>query len=312
MKKIACIDIGTNSVRMIVLDTERACIEAEKYMETTRIGHGVDESKMLSEEGMKRTTDALETYYNLAKEKEVDEIIAIATSAVRDAKNRDVFLEQVKNIGIDVEMISGSEEARLGFLGVIKGMALSGLVKPEENILVIDIGGGSTEMIVGNQAGIIYDKSLDIGAVRLHDKFVTEDPVPLLEQQDMADYIRLIIKPELNKISEYDIKMIIGIGGTISTAGSMALGMEVYDRKRIHNYYVPLDIVYQLNRKLLSQTVEERQLHKGLQPKRADIIPCGFMILQLILLALEKDGISISEYDNLEGLFFDKMDSITS
>lgn len=312
MKKIACIDIGTNSVRMIVLDTERACIEAEKYMETTRIGHGVDESKMLSEEGMKRTTDALETYYNLAKEKEVDEIIAIATSAVRDAKNRDVFLEQVKNIGIDVEMISGSEEARLGFLGVIKGMALSGLVKPEENILVIDIGGGSTEMIVGNQAGIIYDKSIDIGAVRLHDKFVTEDPVPLLEQQDMADYIRLIIKPELNKISEYDIKMIIGIGGTISTAGSMALGMEVYDRKRIHNYYVPLDIVYQLNRKLLSQTVEERQSHKGLQPKRADIIPCGFMILQLILLALEKDGISISEYDNLEGLFFDKMDSITS
>jgi exopolyphosphatase/guanosine-5'-triphosphate,3'-diphosphate pyrophosphatase len=128
----------------------------------------------------------------------------------------------------------------------------------------------------------------------------------------MADYIRLMIKPELNKISEYDIKMIIGIGGTISTAGSMALGMEVYDRKRIHNYYVPLDIVYQLNRKLLSQTVEERQLHKGLQPKRADIIPCGFMILQLILLALEKDGISISEYDNLEGLFFDKMDSITS
>lgn len=312
MKKIACIDIGTNSVRMILLDTERACIEAEKYMETTRIGHGVDESKMLSEEGMKRTTDALETFYNLAKEKEVDEIIAIATSAVRDAKNRDVFLEQVKNIGIDVEMISGSEEARLGFLGVIKGMALSGLVKPEENILVIDIGGGSTEMIVGNQAGIIYDKSIDIGAVRLHDKFVTEDPVPLLEQQDMADYIRLMIKPELNKISEYDIKMIIGIGGTISTAGSMALGMEVYDRKRIHNYYVPLDIVYQLNRKLLSQTVEERQSHKGLQPKRADIIPCGFMILQLILLALEKEGISISEYDNLEGLFFDKMDSITS
>ncbi len=312
MKKIACIDIGTNSVRMILLDTERACIEADKYMETTRIGHGVDESKMLSEEGMKRTTDALETFYNLAKEKEVDEIIAIATSAVRDAKNRDVFLEQVKNIGIDVEMISGSEEARLGFLGVIKGMALSGLVKPEENILVIDIGGGSTEMIVGNQAGIIYDKSIDIGAVRLHDKFVTEDPVPLLEQQDMADYIRLMIKPELNKICEYDIKMIIGIGGTISTAGSMALGMEVYDRKRIHNYYVPLDIVYQLNRKLLSQTVEERQSHKGLQPKRADIIPCGFMILQLILLALEKDGISISEYDNLEGLFFDKMDSITS
>lgn len=306
MKKIACIDIGTNSVRMIVINPNEACIEAEKYMETTRIGHGVDDSKMLSEEGMARTVDALEKFYTMAKEQEASEIIAIATSAVRDAKNRDVFLEKVKTIGIDVEMISGQEEARLGFLGVSKGLSVSGLVKPDDNILVIDIGGGSTELIVGNQSGIKYAHSLDIGAVRMHDKFVTEDPVPLLEQQEMADYIRQIVKPEIAKIQDYDIKMVIGIGGTITTAGSMALEMTNYDRKRIHNYYVPLDTVYQLNRKLLTQTIEERQQHKGLQPKRADIIPCGFMILQLILLALEKEGITISEYDNLEGLFFDK------
>jgi len=308
MRKIACIDIGTNSVRMIILNTESSVIDAEKYMETTRIGHGVDGSKMLSEEGMNRTTDALKKFYDIAKADGVDEIIAIATSAVRDASNRDVFLDQVKAIGIEVEMISGAEEARLGFLGVIKGIEVSGLVKAEENILVIDIGGGSTELIVGNSSGIVYKHSLDIGAVRLHDKFVTEEPVPLLEQQAMADYIRQIVKPEIKLISEYDIKMIIGIGGTITTAGSMALEMETYDRKRIHNYYVPLDRVYEMNRRLLSQTVEERQLHKGLQPKRADIIPCGFMILQLILLAVEKEGITISEYDNLEGLFFDKLD----
>ena len=306
MKKVACIDIGTNSVRMIVLDPNMPCIEAEKHMETTRIGHGVDGSKILSDEGMDRTVNALEKFKNMATSSGAEKIIAIATSAVRDASNRDVFLKRVHDLGIDVEMISGQEEARLGFLGVTKGLSDSSLVKSEDNVLVIDIGGGSTELIVGNQSGIMYSHSLDIGAVRMHDKFVTEEPVPLLEQQDMADYIRKIVKPELDKISEFDLKMIIGIGGTITTAGSMALEMEDYNRKRIHNYYVPLDTVYQLNRKLLSQTVLERQKHKGLQPKRADIIPCGFMILQLILLALEKDGITISEYDNLEGLFYDK------
>lgn len=312
MKKIACIDIGTNSVRMIVLDPLNSdCIEADKYMETTRIGHGVDKNKLLSEEGMTRTVDALRRFAEVAKGEGVIEIIAIATSAVRDASNREVFLDKVKAIGIDVEMISGEEEARLGFLGVAKGVEQSGLVKKEDNILVVDIGGGSTELIIGNGNEILYSISLDIGAVRLHDKFVSEDPVALTEQQEMADYIRQIIKPEIDKLQTYDIKQVIGIGGTISTAGAMVLEMEVYNRKRIHNYYVLLENVYQLNRKLLTQTVKERQEHIGLQPKRADIIPCGFMILQLLLLSLERDGISISEYDNLEGLFFDKNDKIT-
>jgi len=312
MKKIACIDIGTNSVRMIVLDPlNNDCIEADKYMETTRIGRGVDKNKLLSEEGMTRTVDALRQFAEIAKGEGVVEIIAIATSAVRDASNRDVFLDKVKAIGIEVKVISGEEEARLGFLGVVKGVEQSGLVKKEDNILVVDIGGGSTELIVGNDSEILYSISLDIGAVRLHDKFVSEDPVALTEQQEIADYIRQIIKPEIDKLQTYDIKQIIGIGGTISTAGSMVLEMEIYNRKRIHNYYVLLESVYQLNRKLLTQTVEERQEHIGLQPKRADIIPCGFMILQLLLLSLERDGISISEYDNLEGLFFDKIDKIT-
>ena len=312
MKKIACIDIGTNSVRMIVLDPLKSdCIEADKYMETTRIGHGVDKNKLLSEEGMTRTVDALRHFAEIAKGEGVADIIAIATSAVRDASNRDVFLDKVKAIGIDVEVISGEEEARLGFLGVAKGVEQSGLVKKEDNILVVDIGGGSTELIVGNGSEILYSISLDIGAVRLHDKFVSEDPVALTEQQEMADYIRQIIKPEIDKLQTYDIKQVIGIGGTISTAGSMVLEMDIYNRKRIHNYYVLLENVYQLNRKLLTQTVKERQEHIGLQPKLADIIPCGFMILQLLLLSLERDGISISEYDNLEGLFFEKIDKIT-
>lgn len=309
MKKIACIDIGTNSVRMIILDENSSnCIEAEKYMETTRIGRGVDETKRLSEVAMNDTLNALKSFSEIAHAAEVDGVYAIATSAVRDAVNREVFLDAVRSeTGMSVEMISGEEEARLGFLGVSKGVAQSGLVKADDYILVVDIGGGSTELIVGRAGEIEYAISLDVGAVRLHDKFVKSDPVELSEQQDMSDFIRISIKEALTQIQTYPLKAVIGIGGTITTAGSMALEMEDYDRKKIHNYYVPLDIIHNKNRKLLSQTVEERKLMLGLQPKRADIIPCGFMILQQLLLGLEKIGISISEYDNLEGLYYEKI-----
>lgn len=303
MNKVACIDIGTNSVRMILLDQMSSqCIDAEKFMETTRIGSGVDAHRMLSEEAMRRTLDALVKFSNIAKSAGASEILAIATSAVRDAKNSHEFLERVRlEAGINVQIISGQEEARLGFLGVSKGTDEQG------NILVIDIGGGSTELIVGQKGLIDYSISLDIGAVRMSDKFITSDPWDLKEQQDMADYIRSIIKEPIKAIQKHDIKTIVGIGGTISTAGSMALEMTNYDRHKIHDYYVPLDQIHSMNRKLMSLAVDDRKKIPGLQAKRADIIPAGFMILQLLLLALEKEGISISEYDNLEGLFFDKL-----
>lgn len=308
MKKIALVDIGTNSVRMIMLnENDSDCIYASKRMETTRIGEGVDQTRNISDNGMSRTLDALKAYAEIAREENVDGIYAIATSAVRDAENREVFLKAVKEeTGIEVTMITGQEEARLGFLGVSKGLEASRFVKKEDYILVIDIGGGSTELIVGKDGEIEYSVSLDIGAVRLCDKFVTSDPVNLTNQDAMADFIRTEIKKVIPIIKEFNIKSVIGIGGTITTAGSIALGMEEYDRSRIHNYFVPLDIIHRMNRNLLKQTIEERKATPGLQPSRADIIPAGFMILQLLLLALDKDGIIISEYDNLEGMFFDR------
>ncbi|MBN2794443.1 MAG: Ppx/GppA family phosphatase [Clostridia bacterium] len=304
MKKVACIDIGTNSVRMVILNSHTG-IEAEKHMVTTRIGRGVDKTRELSQEAVEDTLAALMTFKEIAEAENVDEFYAIATSAVRDAKNGSDFIRNVyEKTGITVEVISGSEEARLGFLGVSKG--LSHDVKSEDHLLVVDIGGGSTELIVGHGGEIDYSISLDVGAVRLSDKFITSDPVDLNEQQDMSDFIRITIKDALAEIMNYDIKFVVGIGGTITTAGSMNLEMIDYDRQRVHNYFVPLEDLHHMNRKLLSQTIEERKQMPGLQPKRADIIPCGFMILQQILLKLEKSGIVISEYDNLEGLYFDK------
>jgi len=307
MNKRAYIDIGTNSVRMMILDSAALdCMNVEKHMITTRIGRGVDESRKLSDAGMAETLDALKSFKDLADQAGVTDIRLIGTSALRDADNRQTFIDQVYDAThMQVDVISGDEEARLGFLGVSNG--LSSHIKPDDYILVVDIGGGSTELIVGKKGQIEYGISLDIGAVRLNDKFVTTDPVVLPEQQEVADYIRVSLRDAMAKIETYDIKGVIGIGGTITTVGSMALEMVDYDRKRIHNYYVPLDRVYDLNKMLLSQKVEERKQVTGLQPKRADIIPYGMMILHQILLNLEKGGISISEYDNLEGLHFDLM-----
>lgn len=305
MKKTAYIDIGTNSVRMMTLSSDSVdCINAVKYMNTTRIGRGVDKSRKLSDEGIKDTLDALKDFKEDALKAGADEIKVIGTSALRDAENREDFLEAVKsNLGLKVDVISGDEEARLGFLGVSKG--LKGHIKEDDYILVVDIGGGSTELIVGRNGEIEYAKSIDIGAVRLSDKFVTTDPVSLVEQQAIADYIRISLKEVLKKVESYPIKGVIGIGGTITTIGSIALEMKAYDRKKIHNYYVPLETIYAINKKLLNQKIESRKEVVGLQPKRADIIPYGLMILHQILLSLEVSGISISEYDNLEGLHFD-------
>ena len=305
MKKTAYIDIGTNSVRMMTLSSDSVdCINAVKYMNTTRIGRGVDKNRKLSDEGIKDTLDALKDFKEDALKAGADEIKVIGTSALRDAENREDFLEAVKsNLGLKVDVISGDEEARLGFLGVSKG--LKGHIKEDDYILVVDIGGGSTELIVGRNGEIEYAKSIDIGAVRLSDKFVTTDPVSLVEQQAIADHIRISLKEVLKKVESYPIKGVIGIGGTITTIGSIALEMKAYDRKKIHNYYVPLETIYAINKKLLNQKIESRKEVVGLQPKRADIIPYGLMILHQILLSLEVSGISISEYDNLEGLHFD-------
>lgn len=307
MNKTAYIDIGTNSVRMMILNNmDMECMSAQKHMMTTRIGRGVSQTKRLSEAAMSETLEALKKFKALADDEGATDIRLIGTSALRDADNSDIFIKEVKDeTGMTVEVISGDEEARLGFLGVSKG--LSSHIKSEDYILVVDIGGGSTELIVGKKGVIEYAVSLDVGAVRLNDKFVTSDPVLLTEQQAVADFVRVTLKDALAAIESFDIKGVIGIGGTITTVGSMALEMVEYNRKRIHNYYVPLERVYDINKMLLSQKIENRKEVIGLQPKRADIIPYGMMILHQILLNLEIGGISISEYDNLEGLHFDIM-----
>ncbi len=326
---IAAIDIGTNSVRLLraVVDDEcvnNKCIKVgDKQVVTTRIGEGID-SGYLSFAAMKRTSDQLKSWSVQLSDEGVDKVFVIATSAVRDAKNSDDFVKMVyDSSGLDVEIISGDKEAELGFMGVCAGVNKSNITS--DKFMVIDVGGGSTELILGETtSGIQYAQSLQIGAVRMSERFgngnILEDNLLEFKQfiDDQLDtYINGML-PYIEKKSDYNIANIsdfikrerislIGIGGTATSFGTMDLEMTEYDRKAVQGYGMSADKFEKIELKLNSMSNEQRYGVKGLQKSRADVIVAGG---QIILSAMKKfgfDRISLSDYDNLEGLLLDKL-----
>ncbi|MCG8541337.1 MAG: Ppx/GppA family phosphatase [Clostridia bacterium] len=304
MEKCCVIDIGTNSIRMLVARLEEGYItDSIKNIETTRIGEGVDKTKLLSPQAIDRSIAALKKFKHEAINKGITNIRAIATSAVRDAENRSEFLERVRNeLNIDIEVISGKKEAELGFMGVVRGID-----KKLEELLVIDIGGGSTEFILGDNAGIKYLKSIDIGAVRMTDKHIFTDPATDFEMYNLNDDINTMIGEVIEDIKKFEIKEVAGIGGTVTSLGSIAQGLEVYDRNKVHNYELSIEQINGMVNRFKNLNNTDRKRIKGLQPKRADIILAGSKILYGILTALDIKKIRISEYDNLEGYVYSEV-----
>ncbi len=302
MDRYAVIDIGTNSIRLLIAETEEGIIlNSKKHLEMTRIGKGVNETKMIADDAIDRSVKALKDFKEMALNEDVDLIKAIATSAVRDANNRDVFIKRVKDeVGLDIEVISGKKEALLGFQGVINGIHDI----DDDDILVIDIGGGSTELIIGNRRGLKYQESLNVGAVRMTDKHIESDPINQEDIENLLKDIRYIIKDEIEKIKKHNITKVIGIGGTITTLGAVDQNLERYNRDKIHNYVLNIDNINTLIDNFKTMDNEERKKVKGLEPKRADIILAGSLILYEIINEIEAKNIMISEYDNLEGYIF--------
>ena len=296
--KLGAIDIGTNSMRLLVADyIDGKLFNREKFINTTRIGQGVDSEGYISSEAIKRNIEALKEFSNLAKAKKCEKVYCIGTSALRDSKNKLDFIKLAKEeADIDVEIISGEEESNLGFLGVLQGL------EDKENILVIDIGGGSTEFILGGSNGIRFCKSENVGALRMTEKFLEKDPVCQKEFEDMEAFIIETINKTLEKLKKETIKSIVGIGGTITSVSAINQKLESYSMEKIHESEVckkDLDIILQ---NLKNMTLSDKKNLKGLQPKRADIITAGVAILNIIMKNLEKENIIVSEYDNLEGL----------
>lgn len=300
--KIGAIDIGTNSMRLLVAEyIDGKLYNREKFVNTTRIGQGVDSEGYISEEAIERNIKALKEFSDIANEKGCEYIYCIGTSALRDSKNGNEFIDLAKvETNLDVDIISGEEESNLGFIGVLQGL------DDTNNILVLDIGGGSTEFILGDESGIKYAKSENVGALRMTEKFLATDPICENEFEDMSNFIEETISDTINILKEKNIRQIVGIGGTITSVSAINQELETYSMEKIHGSKVNEKELDNILQNLKKMTLNDKKNIKGLQPKRADIITAGVRILNIIMKKLEKENIIVSEYDNLEGLICQK------
>ncbi len=305
--KVGAIDIGTNSMRLLIASWIDGKIQnRSKYINTTRIGQGVDKEGYINEDAVKRNINALREFKEICKKENCEKIFCIGTSALRDSKNRDYFINLAKKeTNIDVEIISGKEESDLGFRGVLEG------ANQVDDILVIDIGGGSTEFIIGGKEGIKFSKSENVGALRMTEKFLKKDLIDNKEFKEMEIFIKDELKETLEIIKNKKVSKIVGIGGTITSVSAINQELEVYSMEKIHNSKISLEETQNILQKLIKMTLNDKKTLKGLQPKRADIITAGVKILDIIMENLEKENIIVSEYDNLEGLVCQKLKNMS-
>lgn len=291
------IDIGTNSCRLFiaeVMKTEKGIDilnELIKEVEIVKLGEGVNENHFLKEEAIERTVECLKKYKETADKYNVKELKAFATSATRDAENREKFMKKVRELGIEIKCISGEEEAKLNFLG-------NSLVF-NDRILVIDIGGGSTEFTLGKNNEIDFIKSIDIGAVRATEKFFSQDDYSQENIEKCKEWVRKNIE-EIKKIKNEEFKA-VGVAGTATTQISVKKEMKIYDSQQVHMSKISVKELEENLELFISKSIEERKEIIGLEPKRADVIIAGTIILITILKELNKEKIIVSESDNLTG-----------
>lgn len=274
MKKIAGIDIGSNTVLMLISElTDDGTLRVVREENAiARLGEGVNETKMLNDNAIARACDILKRYKAVCDEEKVDIILPVATSASRDAKNSDKAMQQFKEIlGAEAKVISGEEEARLTFLGTMENAAYC---------TVLDIGGGSTEFISGRGGKIEYKKSINIGAVRVKEMFFPQHP-PTSEQIAQA---REFIIENLQKIDRSNISNLwYAVAGSPTSVAAVHLGLREFDYDRIHLFPLEKSIIESVWEIILSHSVDEIVNKYGMHPKRADIISAGVLILKTSL-----------------------------
>lgn len=299
MKRIAAIDIGTNSMRLMLCEiVGNSIAKKEKELIVTRIGKDVSKTGLITEKALVRNIDALKYFKNKADRYGAQEVFTIATSAVRDAKNGEAFAADAKSqAGVDVRIISGEEEAELGLKGV-----MSEINDTEERVLVIDIGGGSTELVLGNKDKIDYSVSIPAGAVRMTEQFVTSSPIDIKDVANMKDKLEELFREPLEYLGKKRIDRVIAIGGTATTAAAIFHSLSIYDPEIVHNTVINISFIDSTFNRLKDMSVQERYDVKGLQKERADVMPAGIYILQHLIEGLKKDSIFVSENDNLEGI----------
>ncbi|MGI6113253.1 MAG: hypothetical protein ACOYEJ_03930 [Mahellales bacterium] len=293
--RIAVIDIGNNSVRILVAETFKDHFKRlYKQASVTRIGQGVRDNGFITESAMDRTIKVIDGMVRIASVYRVDEISCIATSPLRDAQNAQDFIHICKNhFGINVNTISGQQEAALSYLGAV------GLTSDDKKYTIIDIGGGSTEIVFGKGNGIISASSYNIGAVKLKETFNPKYPVDQCRVMEMNGYLDEVFAG----IKGYGIMgdACIGVGGTVTSLAALDQGLTVYDSRLINDYRISFDRVVQIGDYLLNTTLEQKKAIKSMQRGRADIIAPGTLILRYLMKKMDISDLIIRDYDSLEG-----------
>lgn len=298
MSRVAAIDCGTNSIRLLIADINGDNFqEITREMEIVRLGQGVDATGKFDPEAIERTLEVTRKYAEIIASKGVEKIRFCATSATRDASNRDLFIDGVREIlGIEPEVIPGTEEAELSFIGATKG-----LVHTESPYLVVDIGGGSTEFVLGTTE-VEYAKSVNIGCVRMSERHLNKAPQdPLAVQRAIRD-IDEAIADAAYIVPIKEAKTLIAVAGTATTVAAAALGLNEYDRHAIHLSRIPAAKVIEIAQMFSLMSREEIAALGYMHPGRVDVIAAGSLVLARVMLATGATEFVASESDILDGM----------
>ena len=298
MSRVAAIDCGTNSIRLLIADvTGDNFQEITREMEIVRLGQGVDATGAFDPEAIERTLAATKKYAEIIASKGVEKVRFCATSATRDARNRDLFIDGVREIlGIEPEVIPGTEEAELSFIGATKG-----LVHTESPYLVVDIGGGSTEFVLGTTE-VEYAKSVNIGCVRMSERHLNKAPQdPLAIQKAIRD-IDEAIADAAYIVPIKEAKTLIAVAGTATTVAAAALGLKEYDRHAIHLSRISAAKVIEIAQMFALMSREEIAALGYMHPGRVDVIAAGSLVLSRVMLATGATEFVASESDILDGM----------
>lgn len=299
-RRLAGIDIGTLTCRLLIADVPAAgpLKECRSERRILRLGEGVDRSKRLKPEAMERVLKCLDEWRRLIDGYHVHGNTAVATSAVRDAENRNEFLERVKSeTGFDVEVLTGEEEAQRTMLGI-----RSGLPPDLADVLALDIGGGSTECILARHGQPLVVRSINVGVVRLSERLLHHDPPTREEIEQARAWIQTEMTKALAAMPPSTGLTFVGTAGTITSLAAMAQRLPAYEAARVHNYRLRIDTVADLERELLTRTKAARIGMPGLEKNREDVIAAGAIILRTVMDTVGAQECLVSDFGLREGV----------
>jgi exopolyphosphatase / guanosine-5'-triphosphate,3'-diphosphate pyrophosphatase len=286
--RVGVVDLGTNSTRLLVADVEDGSVrELDRRLEITRLGEGVDSRRQLLPEAVARVRNVLTDYRRAIEQHDAERALAFATSAVRDAENGEAFLGEIQwSYGFETRLLSGHEEALLTFRGVCAGREIG------EDTLVVDVGGGSTELILGGPDGVSFHESYDLGCVRLTERFPGDpDGCGIFVRTTLAEGVPPEIRP----------RQAIGVAGTVTQLATLDLGLEREEAERVHRHRLATEAVAALLDRLAAMPVEEIRELRGMHPDRAPVIVAGTVVVLETLRHFGLDELEVSEHDIMHG-----------